>query len=32
MIGEGKWMGGKAVKPGYGDPDPLKPVSTMDSL
>ena len=28
---EPRWMGGKATKPGYGDPEPLRAVSTMDS-
>lgn len=26
-----RWFGRPATKPGYGDPEPVKPVSTMDS-
>lgn len=28
---EPRWFGRPATRPGYGEPEPLKPVSTMDS-
>lgn len=28
---EPRWMGRTATKPGYGEPEPLKPAQTMDS-
>lgn len=28
---ESQWFGRPVTKPGYGEPEPVKPVSTMDS-
>lgn len=31
MIGEPHWFARPVTKPGYGEPEPVKPVSSMDS-
>lgn len=31
MIAESHWFARPATKPGYGDPEPVKPVSTRDA-
>lgn len=31
MIKESRWYANPVTKPGYGEPEPVKPVSTLDS-